>query len=100
MFFEKLNLEKRNKFLQEIKEHMINSKKEKEEKKLKEKQEDLNYLEEFKKKLAFLENEEKNEMMDRKRREKDLADYPRLQTEEKRRTAGLPCCNDRQPNWK
>ena len=84
---EKLNLEKRNKFLQEIKEHMINSKKEKEEKKLKEKQEDLNYLEEFKKKLAFLENEEKNEMMDRKRREKDLADYRRLQTEEKRRTA-------------
>ena len=84
---EKLNLEKRNKFLQEIKEHMINSKKEKEEKKLKEKQEDLNYIEEFKKKLAFLENEEKNEMMDRKRREKDLADYRRLQTEEKRRTA-------------
>jgi len=84
---EKLNLEKRNKFLQEIKEHMINSKKEKEEKKLKEKQEDLNYIEEFKKKLAFLENEEKNEMIDRKRREKDLADYRRLQTEEKRRTA-------------
>ena len=84
---EKLNLEKRNKFLAEIKEHMINSKKEKEEKRLKEKQEDLNYLEEFKKKLAFLENEEKNEMMDRKRREKDLADYRRLQTEEKRRTA-------------
>ena len=73
--------------MQEIKEHKINTKKEKEEKKLKEKQEDLNYIEEFKKKLAFLENEEKNEMMDRKRREKDLADYRRLQTEEKRRTA-------------
>ena len=84
---EKLNLEKRNKFLAEIKEHMINSKKEKEEKRLKEKQEDLNYLEEFKKKLAFLENEEKNDMIEKKRRERDLADYRRLQTEEKRRTA-------------
>ena len=66
---------------------MINSKKEKEEKRLKEKQEDLNYLEEFKKKLAFLENEEKNDMIEKKRRERDLADYRRLQTEEKRRTA-------------
>ena len=84
---EKLNMEKRNKFLAEIKEHMINSKKEKEEKRLKEKQEDLNYLEEFKKKLAFLENEEKNDMIEKKRRERDLADYRRLQTEEKRRTA-------------
>ena len=66
---------------------MLNSIKEKEDKKLKEKQEDLNYLEEFKKKLAFLETEDKNEMMDRRRREKDLADYRRLQTEEKRRVA-------------
>ena len=84
---EKLNLEKKNKILKEIKEHMLNSIKEKEDKKLKEKQEDLNYLEEFKKKLAFLETEDKNEMMDRRRREKDLADYRRLQTEEKRRVA-------------
>jgi hypothetical protein len=84
---EKHNLEKKNKKLKEIKEHMLNSIKEKEDKKLKEKQEDLNYLEEFKKKLAFLETEDKNEMMDRRRREKDLADYRRLQTEEKRRVA-------------
>ena len=84
---EKLNLEKKNKILQEIKEHMINSKKEKEEKRLKEKQEDLNYIEEFKKKLAFLENEERNDMIEKRRREKDLADYRRLQTEEKRRIA-------------
>ena len=84
---EKLNLEKKNKILKEIKEHMLNSIKEKEDKRLKEKQEDLNYIEEFKKKLAFLETEDKNEMMDRRRREKDLADYRRLQTEEKRRIA-------------
>ena len=84
---EKHNLEKKNKILKEIKEHLLNSIKEKEDKKLKEKQEDLNYLEEFKKKLAFLETEDKNEMMDRRRREKDLADYRRLQTEEKRRVA-------------
>jgi hypothetical protein len=73
--------------LQEIKEHMENSKKEKEEKRLKEKQDDLNYLEDFKKKLAFLEGEEKDIMNERRRREKDLADYRRLQTEEKRRIA-------------
>ena len=83
----KLNLEKKNKFLKEIKEYMLNSKKEKEEKKLKEKQDDLNYIEEFKKKLAFLEGEERNDMLEKRRREKDLAEYRRLQTEEKRRIA-------------
>ena len=76
-----------NKFLKEIKEYMLNSKKEKEEKKLKEKQDDLNYIEEFKKKLAFLEGEERNDMLEKRRREKDLAEYRRLQTEEKRRIA-------------
>ena len=84
---EKLNMQKKNKILQEIKEHMINSQKEKEEKRLKEKQDDINYIEEFKKKLAFLEGEEKNELLAKKQREKDLADYRRLQTEEKRRIA-------------
>ena len=84
---EKLNLEKKNKILKEIHEHLINSRGEKEEKKRKEKQDDLNYIEEFKKKLAFLENEEKNDLIEKKRREKDLADYRRLQTEEKRRIA-------------
>ena len=84
---DKLNLEKKNKFLKEIKEYMLNSKKEKEEKKLKEKQDDLNYIEEFKKKLAFLEGEERNDMLEKRRREKDLAEYRRLQTEEKRRIA-------------
>ena len=84
---ERLNQQKKNKILQEIKENMLNSKKEKEEKRLKEKQDDLNYIEEFKKKLAFLETEERNEFLDKKRREKDLADYRRLQTEEKRRIA-------------
>ena len=83
----RLNQQKKNKILQEIKENMLNSKKEKEEKRLKEKQDDLNYIEEFKKKLAFLETEERNEFLDKKRREKDLADYRRLQTEEKRRIA-------------
>ena len=84
---EKLNLEKKNKILKEIHDHLINSQKEKEEKKRKEKQDDLNYIEEFKKKLAFLENEEKNDLIEKKRREKDLADYRRLQTEEKKRIA-------------
>ena len=84
---EKLNQQKKNKILKEIKEHMINSQKEKEEKKLKEKQEDINYIEDFKKKLAFLEGEENNERLAKKQKEKDLADYRRLQTEEKRRIA-------------
>ena len=37
--------------------------------------------------MALLEETERNEMMDRRRREKDLAEYRRLQTEEKRRLA-------------
>ena len=82
---EKKNIEKRNKILAEIKQQMENSKREKEEKKLREKQEDLNYIDDFKKKLALLEESEKNEMMDKKRRERDLAEYRRLQTEEKKR---------------
>ena len=66
---------------------MENNKREKEEKRLREKQEDLNYIDDFKKKLALLEESERNEMMERRRREKDLADYRRLQTEEKKRIA-------------
>ena len=82
---EKKNIEKRNKTLAEIKQQMENSLREKEEKKLREKLEDLNYIDDFKKKLALLEESEKNEMMDKKRRERDLAEYRRLQTEEKKR---------------
>ena len=84
---EKKNLEKRNKILGEIKQQMINSQREKEEKRLREKQEDLNYIDDFKKKLALLEESERNEMLDKKQRERDLAEYRRLQTEEKRRLA-------------
>ena len=84
---EKKNLEKRNRILNEIKQQMENSKREKEEKKLREKQDDLNYIDDFKKKLAILEESERNEMMDKKRRERDLYEYRRLQTEEKKRLA-------------
>ena len=84
---ERKNKEKRDKMLNDIKEQMANNIKEKEDKRLREKQEDLNYIDEFKKKLALLEEAEKNEMMDRRRRERDLAEYRRLQTEEKRRLA-------------
>ena len=84
---EKKNKEKRDKILRDIKQQMENSKREKEEKRLREKQEDLNYIDDFKKKLALLEESERNEMIDKKRRERDLADYRRLQTEEKRRLA-------------
>ena len=84
---EKKNKEKRDKILAEIKQQMENNKREKEEKKLKEKQDDLNYIDDFKKKLALLEESEKNEMMDRKKRERDLYEYRRLQTEEKKRIA-------------
>ena len=84
---EKKNLEKRNKILGEIKQQMLNSIREKEEKRLREKQEDLNYIDDFKKKLALLEESERNEMLDKKQRERDLAEYRRLQTEEKRRLA-------------
>ena len=81
---EKKSLEKRNKILNEIKQQMENSKREKEEKKLREKQDDLNYIDDFKKKLAILEESERNEMMDKRRRERDLYEYRRLQTEDKK----------------
>ena len=47
----------------------------------------MNYLDDFKKKLALLEESENNERTERRRRERDLAEYRRLQTEEKRRLA-------------
>ena len=50
----KKNMEKRNKILNDIKQQMINSQKEKEEKRLREKQEDLNYIDDFKKNLRYL----------------------------------------------
>ena len=53
-------------------------------KNFKRKTEDLNYIDDFKKKLALLEESEKNEMMDKKQKERDLAEYRRLQTEEKK----------------
>ena len=84
---EKKILERRLRMLGEIRQQMENSIREKEEKRLRERQEDLNYIDDFKKKLAFLEESEKNEMMEKKRRERDLADYRRLQTEEKKRIA-------------
>ena len=34
--------------------------------------------------MALLEESEKNEMMDKKQKERDLAEYRRLQTEEKK----------------
>ena len=84
---EQEKIRKRNQILQEIKEHRENTIKEKNEQKLKEKQDDINYIEEFKKQLKYLEESEKNDYINRRKRERDLYDYRRLQTEEKRRVA-------------
>ena len=78
---------KRQKMLKDIKEQMENNMKEKENKRNKEKQEDMEYIDDFKKKLKLLEESEKQERLHRKQKEKDLAEYHKLQTEEKKRIA-------------
>ena len=71
----------------DIKEQMENNIKEKENKRNKEKQEDMEYIDDFKKKLKLLEESELQEKLHRKQKEKDLAEYHKLQTEEKKRIA-------------
>ena len=79
--------QKRQKMINDIKEQMENNIKEKENKRNKEKQEDMEYIDDFKKKLKLLEESEKQERLHRKQKEKDLAEYHKLQTEEKKRIA-------------
>ena len=61
--------------------------KKKEDEKNKIKKEKEQYLDDWKKKMKIIEMEEKNELLLRKERDKNLAKYQRLQSEEKKRLA-------------
>ena len=84
---ENLRKKKQEKMLKDIKEQMEQMKIQKENEKLKRKEEDLQYIDDFKRKLKMLEDIEKNEQMERRKRNIDLAEYQKLQYEEKKKRA-------------
>ena len=79
--------EKRDKMLKDIKEQMELSKEQKEAERLKRKEEDMQYIDDFKRKLKLLEDAEREEWQERRQRNKDLAEYQKLQHAEKKKRA-------------
>ena len=79
--------EKRDKLLNDIKEQIALDKERKEAEKLKNKEEDMQYIDDYKRKLKMLEDAEKEEWLEKRKRNKDLAEYQKLQYEEKKRKA-------------
>ena len=79
--------EKRDKMMNDIKEQIKLDKERKEAERLKQKEEDLQYIDDYKRKLKMLEQEEKDEYMQKRQKNKDLAEYQKLQYEEKKRLA-------------
>ena len=79
--------ERRDKLLNDIKEQIEQDKERKEAERIKNKEEDLQYIDDFKKKLKMLEDAEKEEWLEKRKKNKDLAEYQKLQYEEKKRKA-------------
>ena len=79
--------EKRDKMINDIKEQIKIDKERKEAEKLKNKEEDMQYIDEYKRKLKMLEDAEKEEWLQKRQKNKDLAEYQKLQYEEKKRLA-------------
>ena len=79
--------EKRDKMINDIKEQIKIDKARKEAERLKNKEEDMNYIDEYKRKLKMLEDAEKEEWLQKRQKNKDLAEYQKLQYEEKKRLA-------------
>ena len=73
--------------IKDIKEQIIADKERKLAEKLKNKEEDMKYIDDFKRKLKFLEDSEKEEIKEKRKKNKDLAEYQKLQYEEKKRKA-------------
>ena len=84
---EKAKIEKKNKILKEIEEHRLDTIKRKEEKKLKEKKEEMNEIEEIRKKIIEEREKEKNEYLNKRKKVKDLHEYYKKQVEEKKKIA-------------
>ena len=79
--------EKRDKMMNDIKEQIKADKERKEAERIKNKEEDMQYIDDYKRKLKVMEEAEKEEWRQRRQRNKDLADYQKLQYEEKKRLA-------------
>ena len=73
--------------INEINEHREKTRQQKEAEILKNKEEDLNYINDYKIRMKQLEDQEKEELKQKKLKERDLAEYQKLQFEEKRRQA-------------
>ena len=84
---EKKKQDRFNMLQAEIKQQREDVKRKKEEQKLKEKNEDMKFVEEWKNKMKLLEQQERDEKLAKKLRDKNLAEYQRLQLEEKKRIA-------------
>ena len=84
---EKKKQDRFNMLQAEIKQQREDVKRKKEEQKLKEKNEDMKFVEEWKNKMKLLEQQERDEKIAKKIRDKNLAEYQRLQLEEKKRIA-------------
>ena len=70
-----------------MKEQIIADKERKLQEKMKNKEEDMKYIDDYKRKLKFMEDSEKEEMKEKRKKNKDLAEYQKLQYEEKKRKA-------------
>ena len=77
--------EKRDKMIKDIKEQIQLDKERKEAEKLKNKEEDLQYIDDYKRKIKMLEDAEKEEWLEKRQKNKDLAEYQKLQYEEKKK---------------
>ena len=84
---EKKKKEKKEKMMQEIKDQLIADKERKLAEKIKNKEEDMKYIDDYKQKLKFMEDAEKEELNEKRKKNKDLAEYQKLQYEEKKRKA-------------
>ena len=84
---ERIKKERRDKMIKEMEDQRNYVKAKREEERLKNKQDDLDYIDSWKQKMTQLLNAERQEILDRKKRDKDLADYNKLLFEEKKRKA-------------
>jgi len=84
---EKLKIEKRNKLLKDIEAQRLENLKRREEERMKQKMDELNEIEEIRRKINEEKEKEKNEYLMRKQKVKDLHEYYRQQIEEKKKKA-------------
>ena len=84
---EKIKIEKRNKLLKDIEEQRLENLKRREENRMKQKMEEVNEIEEIRRKINEEREKEKNEYLMRKKKVKDLHEHYRHQIEEKKKKA-------------